>query len=264
MHPEVVAAFRAFTEPLEGYVTSMYVDVKGLVTTGCGNLIDPVSAALLLPWKHADGSLATQNEISAAWHTLKAQAGFYSKRHWNQAAKLNDLRLSDADIDVLVLQRLESNVALLRRTFTKWDDFPADGQLGILSMAWAVGAGFPRIFGNFTAAVLAGNWDGAVASCAIREEGNPGIVPRNAQNRLCFANAAMVARAGFDIDRLNWPNVVPPSSSAMAPELKTAADVMLEAKRHNDAVLKKFIDEEYERVRAGMSTGAAIREFEES
>ncbi len=262
MHPEVAAAFRAFTEPLEGYVRSMYCDVKCLITTGCGNLVDPVGAALALPWKHeASGELASQAEVLAAWNNLKAQAAKYSKLHWKYAAQLNDLRLSDSDIDALVLNKLNQNVAYLRRTFSRWDDFPADGQLGILSMAWACGPGFTKTFTNFTAAVLSGNWDAAVLTCKISEAGNPGVVPRNEHDRLCFANAAIVVRGAFDRDHLNWPNVVPPTASAM--QDKTAADVMLEAKKKSAEALDRFVNEEYERVRQGLSTGAALRDYEE-
>lgn len=268
MHSEVAAAFRAFTEPLEGYVLSMYCDVKGLITTGCGNLIDPESAALALPWKHSSGELASAADVSAAWRALKAEQAKYSKLHWKFAAKLNDLRLSDSDVDALVLRKLNENVAYLRRTFTKWDAYPADAQLGILSMAWACGPAFTKAFGNFTALALAGKWGATIQADAsggyaakIREAGNPGIVPRNARNRLCFANAQLVANGGFDVDRLNWPNVVPPTPSATAD--KAAADAMLEAKRHNDELMNKFVNEEFERVRQGLSTGAALRDYED-
>jgi len=40
----------------------MYVDVKGLVTTGIGNLIDLLSAALELPFHHNDGTPVTPGE----------------------------------------------------------------------------------------------------------------------------------------------------------------------------------------------------------
>ena len=42
MRPIVAARFLDFTRPLEGLVEHMYVDVKGLVTIGFGNLIDPI------------------------------------------------------------------------------------------------------------------------------------------------------------------------------------------------------------------------------
>ena len=46
MQSAVRSAWRRFNEPLEGLTDWMYLDIKGLVTTGMGNLIDPVESAL--------------------------------------------------------------------------------------------------------------------------------------------------------------------------------------------------------------------------
>jgi len=40
MHTSIRNYFIKFNEPIEGRVTHMYLDVKGLVTIGVGNLID--------------------------------------------------------------------------------------------------------------------------------------------------------------------------------------------------------------------------------
>ena len=61
-------------EPMEARVFHMYVDILGLVSTGLGNLIDPVGMATSLPWRRLDGSLATREEIVAAWHKVKTKA----------------------------------------------------------------------------------------------------------------------------------------------------------------------------------------------
>src|SRR5690606_14815421 len=39
----------------------------------------------------------------------------------------------------------------------------------------------------------------------IREEGNPGVVPRNRHNRTCFSNAGIVVQSGLDRETLHWP-----------------------------------------------------------
>lgn len=258
MHPEVRAKWHAFSTPLEGRVMSMYVDVKGLVTTGVGNLIDSVAAASALPWKHeATGELATPAEVAAAWNALKAQRDTYAKLHWKYAAKLNDLRLSDRDVDDLVERVLDTNVAYLRRTFTKWDQLPADAQLGILSMAWAVGPGFTKTFANFTRAALAGQWlavthpdDKGDYACKIREKGNPGVVPRNANNRLCFANAQAVLNAGDDVTRLHWPDSYKgkaPAPSVGASEVFARARAA-ELQREAQAAMDRWTNSEYERL----------------
>lgn len=202
----VLDAYHQFSEPLEGRVHSMYLDILGLVTTGVGNLIDTPEQACQLPWRHEKtGRLAERHEIAQAWRELKSRKDL-AKMHWKYAAALNDLRLSDDDIDAVVRDKLQSNARYLQhKYFARFADFPADAQLGILSMAWAVGPGFPLKFPNFANRVLANDWEGAVATCKIREDGNPGIVPRNKANRLCFGNAAVVAKHGLDPEMLSWP-----------------------------------------------------------
>lgn len=206
MHESVLKVFPSFSTRFEGRVHSMYLDILGLITTGIGNLIDTPEETARLPWFHeATGERATEAEIKAAWHQLKARQDIKTK-HWRFAAELNDLRLTDEAIDELVEAKLKSNEAYLKsRYYPGWDDFPADAQLGILSMAWALGPGFPRTFKNFTRHVLAGEWNHAIVACKIREEGNPGVVPRNAANRVCFSNADVAMRKELARTVLHWP-----------------------------------------------------------
>jgi GH24 family phage-related lysozyme (muramidase) len=238
MNQAVLTKWHQFSEPLEGRVHSMYLDVKGLVTTGVGNLIDPVTAALPLPWKHADGRPASRDEIGAAWRNLKARQDL-SKLHWKFAAKLNDLRLTDEDIDALVVSKLTSNARELRKAYPNFDDFPADAQLACLSMAWAVGPGFPAIFKNFSRFAVQQDWPNAKLCAKIKTENNPGIVPRNARNALCFDNAATVIQYALDRSVLHWPNkaeiadTIPPTEPA--PTI-TAADRALVATQQLDVV----------------------------
>jgi GH24 family phage-related lysozyme (muramidase) len=225
MHESVLKSWAKYTEPFEGRVYCMYQDILGLITTGCGNLIDgskskmpaPWAPALALPWKHADGTPATGDEIRAAWLALKAQPKL-AKRHWKYAAALNDLRLSDEDIDALVAVVLKRNEIQLKKAFPDWDNWPADAQLGALSMAWACGSGFPRIFKRFTASANAGRWEAAAVECKISEVStrpdgtkvpNPGTIPRNRANALCFRNAATVVENDMPRGQLWWPSEAP-------------------------------------------------------
>jgi GH24 family phage-related lysozyme (muramidase) len=217
MHPSVLAKWHAFSEPLEGRVHGLYVDVLGFLTTGVGNLVDPIDAALALPWKLPDGSLASEAQIRADWERLKSDSERLKRLNHKHALELTTIRLTDEDIDALVRKRLAEHERDFVRTFTRFDDMPADAQLGIHSLAWAVGSGFTQKFPTFTRAALAGNWRQAAAVAKIREEGNPGVVPRNKANRLCFENAAAVIESGADRTILHWPNAF--SDSARAPEV---------------------------------------------
>lgn len=236
MHKAVVDRWHEFSEPLEGRVHSMYLDVKGLVTTGVGNLIDPVGAALRLPWKHPDGTAATDSEIRDQWLTLKGQQEL-KKLHWKYAAKVTTLRLTDQDIDALVVNKLFENEKALRKAYPNWDDFPADAQLGCLSMAWAVGAGFPAIFKNFSGFAVKQDWVAAKVCCKIKTDNNPGVIPRNRNNELCFDNAATVMQYGLDRSRLHWPkkaDIAEPKTEP-APTI-TDADRALVATQQVDVV----------------------------
>jgi GH24 family phage-related lysozyme (muramidase) len=204
LHPAVKAAWHRFSEPLEGRVHWMYLDILGLVTTGVGNLIDPSSEAVKLPWT-INGHPASPEAIRADWDALKARQDL-KRLHYKYAAPVTKCRLSDEAIDGLVLAKLEINAAFMQKNyFPDFATWPADAQLAASSMAWACGPGFPATFKNFARFANVQDWAGCKASCAIKTEGNPGVVPRNKANVLCFENAAEVASNGWPVEELHWP-----------------------------------------------------------
>ena len=217
MDTAVVARTTALNRRFEGVIAWMYLDIKGLVTCGIGNLIDPMDAALPLPWQRkADGRPASQAEIMAEWQRIKAQTDL--ARRGAQAAKaVATLELSDAMIDALARRKLEANHDTLRRRFPGLDDWPADAQVALHLMAWAMGPGFPRTWPKFSAACEVRNWLSAAAEAHIPDTGNAGLVPRNPEVRrllLAAANAAPAERPRVDPPR---PAVSPaPSLPARA------------------------------------------------
>lgn len=230
MRDSVRAAFNAFTDRFEGKVGWMYPDIRGLITTGRGNLIDPVAAALELPWGHADSSsAATQDEIRAEWSLVKSSVAFRMKGA-GYFARITSLRLSEAAIDELCVKRLEGFEVVLRRYNPGYDSWCADAQLGILSMSWAMGSAFEPVdhFVGFQAAANAGRWDECAGAAGdantdkacrglawINDTGNPGVRPRNLANKVLFHNAALVAELGADPAALYYPGapVAPPAAA---------------------------------------------------
>ncbi|GAB2816909.1 hypothetical protein GCM10022221_13470 [Actinocorallia aurea] len=208
MRPSVQEAFLPFTTKFEGRVPIMYVDVKGLVTTGVGNLIDPVGLALELPFAHkGDGSPASAGEITAEWESLKADRESLAVQGWRACVDRTDLELSDADIDVLVQEKaaqFEQTLKSLTPEFAGFDDWPADAQLGLMSMAWALGPAFATggRWPSFRAAVAAADWTTAAAQCHMNDQGNPGLKPRNDADLHLFTNAALVIDLSLDPDNL--------------------------------------------------------------
>jgi len=211
MRASALAAFVPFSTPLEGMLTKMYVDDENLVTTGMGNLIDPISAALGLPWKNdADGSEATQDEITAAWNAVK-NADVAGSGGGTQGG-LTTIHLNQSDVDSLIDSKVTSNEALLRQRVTNYDSLPADAQLGLAAWAWAVGAeaNFPK----FLAALSSDPPDFQTA--ASESTISNGTAARNAATNQLFLNAAAAQANGWDYDSLVWPNTSPAPSNLVS------------------------------------------------
>jgi GH24 family phage-related lysozyme (muramidase) len=220
MHVAVQGVFRAFNEPFEGVVHHMYLDIKEKVTIGVGNLIDPFSEAATLPFqfKTDPERLATEAEIESEWKAVKANTPL-AKKGYKAAAKVTDLELNDEAIGKLIQKRLLNNEKLIRKQvpFAKWDSWPADAQLGLLSMAWAMGPsafiGFPK----FSESCRVMDFTAAAAQCSIADADNPGVKPRNEANQLLFRNAALVLAKKLDPAVLHYPGKArTPLTPAMA------------------------------------------------
>lgn len=205
MKDSVRTAFVGFTTPLEGCVPWMYLDVKGLVTTAIGILIDPIQYAMPLPWQHLDGSLASRDEVAAEWLRVK-QDPVAAQRGHRYTEGITHLRLDPAGVDLVVSRKLQQNADHLKARFPEWDDWPADAQLACLSMAWACGPAFR--FPALEARLRARDFAMAAGECHIDERGNPGLVPRNRANVALFRNAGKVLAYHLDPDALVWPNVL--------------------------------------------------------
>jgi hypothetical protein len=216
----VVDAFPKIQMQWEGYESNMYTDVLGLVTTGIGNLIDgnsiaspmasntAYSLALQLPWIHkSDGQPATQAEIIQDWQTVKAahtQSGTYDAPRDRQ---ITQLKLSPTAIADLVASKMLDNEGILLASFPNFAQFPADAQMAIHGMAWAMGPAFvPKDgFTKFAAAANAQNWADAKAQSAFK-----GAAPqRKAGQDQMFDNAAKAVAAGLDFNTLWYPGIAP-------------------------------------------------------
>jgi IPT/TIG domain-containing protein len=208
MYPSVRAAFLSFSTRFEGRMPYMYLDVRGLVTIGVGNLIDPVDLALPLPFmQKADLAAATQDEIRVDWQTVKGRQDLAMAHDYlQQFDALTALKLTDESIDQIVLGKLDSNEATLSNTpeFADLDTWPVDAQLGLFSMAWAAGSGFGGGFLRFRAACAAKDWNTAATESNMDDTHNPGLRPRNEANRILFSNAAQVVQQNLDFSVLQY------------------------------------------------------------
>lgn len=207
MRDAVRRAFVGFSAPLEGVCGWLYLDVKGLVTTAIGNLVDPIGAALHLPFRRSDGTLANHAEIAAEWERVKARQDL-RLRGGMIFKSITALRLDNDGIVQVVNAKLDEMDRQLAKRFPSYEDWPCDSQLATISVSWACGAAFR--FPLLEAALRDQDFIRASNECTISTLGNPGVKPRNEHNRLLYRNAATVVASGLlgpglDRDALYWP-----------------------------------------------------------
>ena len=200
----------------------MYLDTIGLVTVGIGNLIDPMSAAVSLPFQFKvnnkagkpDGQLATPAEIAAEWTHLKHHPKFEHLKNAGHRACSSEtnLELSPENLMALFNQKTASNEAYLTKTFKDFAQWPADAQLALMSMSWAMGPAFHNGWPAFRMACLKKDFDTAADNCNMRpgRKGDLSVLHRNAADKAMFRNAACVLRNAdfYSPVRFYWPTIL--------------------------------------------------------
>jgi hypothetical protein len=202
--------FAFFSESFEGRLPFMYLDDLGLVTTGVGDLIDPVSLATALPWEHkSDGHPASPNEVRAEWAHVKSLVSL-DRRGGSAFGAVTTLRLSAAAVTALLTGKLADVDGQLARRFRSYPQWPADGQLGTLSIAWAAGSAWAAPKFQAHADAQPTDFVGCATECGVHTARDP-------VNRILFRNAAHVVAAALDPDVLYYPRVLGPAIGESVP-----------------------------------------------
>jgi len=209
MHQSVISKLPEFLKQYEGKVNFMYLDVKGLVTIGIGNLIDPVDNALKLEFRKKGGSGAVSSaEIIAEWNTVKSRTDLAPKGG-SAFASITTLELTDSGITTMVnehAKRIETYIttnASALKYYSNFKNWPADAQMAFVGIAWGV-MPLPQ-FGwhKFPEACKNEDWDTAAKECTISSAIATG---RNEAHKTMFLNAAAVKSNGDPISQLCYPN----------------------------------------------------------
>lgn len=187
LNQAVLDKLRHVLTHFEGVVTWMYLDVKALVSTGVGFLMEshkdagpgPPNLGHNWPWN------ATRQQFDAEWNNVKAHTELISKTGL-AFASVTTLRLTEAWVKQHFSDIADGKVA----EYKTWDEmkdfesFPLDAQLGIMVLAWAA---LKREW-EFTKAVGRRDWRRAAREAQLAE-----FTPERkaALNRM-FMNAAVV------------------------------------------------------------------------
>lgn len=214
MRAAVVAAWPAMCRRFEGVTTWMYLDTKGLVTTGVGFLINTVAEAQALPWQTKDGKPATATQIKAEWTRVRNQQAWKKfnglNAVWRNSAVLS---LPMETVDAKLLETTDRFWKRLSQALPQIETFPADAQLALMDESWQNGPAFldaGTSWTNTRACALAQDW----ARVAKAVPGNDGSERKTTRIRL-FNNAAKVVQLGLDRDVL-W-NTRTPVATAPTP-----------------------------------------------
>jgi hypothetical protein len=182
----VVRSFRAFTRRHEAEVDRLYCDHKGLPTFGLGQLVRTPPETLSIPWRRADGSLATDAEKLADWHRVKNHPDAASL-----GARIpvgpTTLQVAPEDLTRLFEARRDGNALALARRFPGLPGWPAPAQFAVMSLAWAAGTGFD--FPKCAAALARGDFLTAAVEVLINEVRTRGVKARNDMNRKLLLDA---------------------------------------------------------------------------
>lgn len=154
-----VAQIRIF----EGEIPWMYLDTRGLVTVGVGEMLAAVSAAQALPFIDGTGNPVTADLILAEYNRVTAlPMGQAAATYRAQGSPT----LAAASISDLLMTRVQGFDQQLSTRFGNYAAFPDPAKLGLLDMIYNLGprglfAGYPTFMGY----VNNENWAGAAGEC---------------------------------------------------------------------------------------------------
>ena len=184
----------AHLEIFEGTVPWMYLDTRGFVTVGVGELLANSAKAETLAFVDPDGEPCTQDAILDEFNRVSGLVPAKVSAFYRSPTSPV---LPHAAIDTLLMNHLSFFDGQLAGRFPNYADFPDPAKLGLLDMIYNLGqVGLFQHFPHFMAAVDKQNWLGAAANCH-RVGPSQG---RNDWTRQQFLAAAAAATPGLNLD----------------------------------------------------------------
>ena len=152
-------------EEFEGSIPWMYRDTVGKVTVGVGLMLPDADAACRLPFV-VNAVPATEADIRAEYARVDALPMGRPALFYRSAGRPE---LPQAEIDSLLRTVLVGFEGKLREALPGYDALPDGVKLALLDMIYNLGpAGLLKGFPKMLAAVAAGDWTRAAATCERR------------------------------------------------------------------------------------------------
>jgi GH24 family phage-related lysozyme (muramidase) len=147
----------------EGVVAWMYLDTRGFVTVGVGEMLASSARAQALPFVDGNGDAVTPDAIVAEYNRVLALAPAQTAGAYKAAGSPT---LAADSITNLLMAHVQLFDGQLSAQFANYGAFPNAAKLGLLDMIYNLGAhglfaGYPTLMKD----VNAGNWAGAAAQC---------------------------------------------------------------------------------------------------
>ena len=153
----------AHLEIFEGTVPWMYLDTRGFVTVGVGELLANTDKAETLSFVDPDGEPSTQDAILGEFNRVSSLVPAKVAAFYRSATSPV---LPHAAIDTLLMNHLNFFDGQLTARFQNYAIFPDPAKLGLLDMIYNLGqVGLFQHFPHFMAAVDKRDWLGAAANC---------------------------------------------------------------------------------------------------
>ena len=224
MYPSVKEQIADYLTEFEAYATWMYLDSRGLVTTGIGVLLDPYDIyGRVLPWiawydKVTLQPVKDEGEVKAEFQMVKSKNGPKGVPDWSNDPAQNfahyktfepitRLRVPEATVKNAVINIVSQKEAECRQYFgPDYDRYPADAQVVLTQMAYAGGLSARKH--ELLPVLAAHDWLGAREYTYLTNptQGKAGYKKYNA----CFQQLMLNAHIVESCTKLSSPNITMP------------------------------------------------------
>jgi GH24 family phage-related lysozyme (muramidase) len=163
---EAISRYVKNAKKWEGVVQHLYLDTKGLVTVGIGNLTNTLNAAQALPFVNSStGQAATKGEIQTNFNAVKGMKAAMVATSYRQNP---NLVLTNEEIEKLAGDRIRDEfLPQIRKVFSGFDGYPIEAKEVIVDITYNVGTGKIRSWKNLIKHAEASDWSAASEEAVV-------------------------------------------------------------------------------------------------